>query len=133
MGHFVYTDTGGRVLGASMAISQDDADRIAVDLENKTGDEITVHNVPAYTPHLVQVGDIITGKTAMTLPKGSAIVRVSTANGLQVQVSGALLRTPGGYRAGITDNDPAGGIDEASRYRVLHLGSPWHPGQGCRS
>jgi len=134
--HFVYTLGPGQdasVLGASMAIDREDADRIAVYLADTHGEEVTVQEVQEITPQPVQVGDVVSGKTAMTLPKGSAIVRVSTADGVKVRVSGALLRCPSGYCSGHTDNDTPGGIDERSRYRVLHLGAPWDPGQRCRS
>jgi len=142
MPHYVFTlvgDCNPTVVGAAMDVDEDEARRIAQDITaQRVADQcdytvVDFEEVPAYTPRPVQVGDVVSGKTAMTLAKGSAIVRVSTADGVEARPAGALLRCPSGYRSGHTDNDSPGGIDEHSRYRVLHLGQPWDPGQRCRS
>jgi hypothetical protein len=126
--HFVYTSPGPAgpyILGTSIDIDEESANRIVVDLEHKVGEKVTAHQVPAYTPQPIQVGNIVSGKTADTLPKGTGIVRVSTADGAQVRPSGCLVRTPSGWVSGATDEPVPGPIDGGSRYRVLHIGQPW--------
>lgn len=129
MAHYLFTagehsdvETLGVMLHVDGATARRFADRLT-EARGKGGyardmilvniDEVVEVNLPA-----IQIGDVINGAEAMTLPLGSAIVRITDANGCGVGHCSALVRTESGYVGGYTvaANLPA------AQFRVLHVG-----------
>lgn len=125
---FIYTTGHGddlAIIGGSVDMDADTADRVADVLTDKTGEPVQAREVPVFTSQPVQEGDIISGRTANTLPRGTAIARVARIDGVPVKVSSALLRLRGGWVSGHDGDCPGREINEDARYEVLFLGQPW--------
>lgn len=131
MPHYVFTGITGNeddppLLAVAMDITEQRAMDIAHEIRMARHTQGIPHGVnytevPAYAPWSPEVGDIITGQVAMTLPKGSSIICVATAHVTKAgPARWALLRGEVGY---IQPNLTEGPVQHDSWFRVLHVGS----------
>lgn len=129
MPHYVFTGITGNeddppLLAVAMDITEQRAMEIAHEIRMARHAQCLPHavdytEVPAYAPWSSEVGDIITGQVAMTLPKGSSIVCVGTAHVTTDPGRWALLRGVVGY---IQPNLTEGPVQYDARFRILYLG-----------
>lgn len=126
MPHYVFTAVANdefTAVGVAVDTDEAAAARIAENLTRTHGTTVYATEVQAYTPRPIAEGEIVSGATAMTLPRGSAIVRELNALGHAVRAPSALLKTPGGYATGVGGEPSA--VGQADRYRVLFVGRPF--------